>query len=126
MGSEQQPFDLSLLEQMSDKSFIKQVIDIYLQDASIDMVELKKAFTTGDLETVYKKAHKVKSSTGMLKANTLYNLLIEIEKTAKAGLDNNQLTGLIEQAGHSFNVLQAALLLHLQEIKLVAWSACWR
>ena len=120
MGSEQQPFDLSLLEQMSDKSFIKQLIDIYLHDASIDMVELKKAFTTGDLETVHKKAHKVKSSTGMLKANTLYNLLIEIEKTAKAGLDNSQLTGLIEQAGHSFNVLQAALLLHLQEIKLVA------
>ena len=120
MGSEQQPFDLSLLEQMSDKSFIKQVIDIYLQDASIDIVEMKKAFTNGDLETVYNKAHKVKSSTGMLKANTLYNLLIEIEKTAKAGQDNRQLAGLIEQAILSFNLLQTALLLHLQEIKLVA------
>ena len=120
MDAEQQLFDLSLLEQMSDKSFIKQVIDIYLQDASIDMLEIKKAFITGDQETVHKKAHKVKSSTGMLKANALYNLLTDIEKTAKTGLDNSQLSGLIEQSILSFNLLQAALLLHLQELQPVA------
>lgn len=120
MTAEQQLFDLSLLEQMSDKNFVIQVIDIYLQDSKTDMTEMKNAFTTGDLETVYKKAHKVKSSTGMLKADNLFNLLGRIEQIAKTGTNDRQLTESVEHAVCEFNRLQSALQLHLQDIQQVA------
>lgn len=115
--TEERLFDLSYLEQMDDKNFIIQILDIFLIDTPADLLVLEDAFKAGDLDTVCKTAHKLKSSTGMLQANSLFDMLGNIEKLAKTGIASNQLTELVQSSRVEFNQLKNGLELHLQEIK---------
>ncbi len=116
--TEERLFDLSYLEQMDDKNFIIQIIEIFLLDTPADLLVLEDAFKAGDLDTVYKTAHKLKSSTGMLQANSLFGMLGNIEKLAKTGIAGNQLTELVQSSRVEFDQLKNGLELHLQEIKV--------
>ncbi|MES2893850.1 MAG: Hpt domain-containing protein [Bacteroidota bacterium] len=109
-------FDLSFLEQMDDQAFIIQVINLYLQDTASDLETMRNDFSAGDLDSVYKTAHKLKSSTGMLQANGLFGILEKTEKTAKAGSLTGELTGLMESGRAEFEVLKLALEAHLQQL----------
>ena len=106
---EQKMFDLSFLEQMDDKNFIVQVIVLYIHDTHLDLQEMNLAFQSGNYDAVYKTAHKLKSSTGMLQANSLYNILEKTEKVAKEGLEIGVLAGLIKDAQDEFTQLRYEL-----------------
>ena len=111
-------FDLSFLEQMDDQAFIIQVITLYLQDTQSDLDTMQQDFSSGNLESVYKTAHKLKSSTGMLQANTLFAILEKTEKSAKAGSLTSELSGLMESGRTEFAVLKLALEAHLQQLEV--------
>ena len=111
-------FDLSFLEQMDDQAFIIQVITLYLQDTQTDLESMQQDFTRGNLEAVYKTAHKLKSSTGMLQANTLFAILEQTEKTAKAGSPTGELSNLMEAGRSEFARLKLALEAHLQQLEV--------
>ncbi len=110
-------FDLSFLEQMDDKDFLISVLDLYLADTGKDMEEMSKAFDAGNLEVVYKTAHKLKSSTGMLQANTLFTILESTERIAKGGTKTSELTELLKSGLVEFKQLEIALELHLNQLK---------
>lgn len=116
MISEKKRFDLTFLEEMEDKNFLVEVIVLYLKDTDNDLSQMKASFDENDFEAIYKGAHKLKSSTGMLQANTLYAVLENIEKLARSQEDNNQLVKLVEMAKSEFHELKASLELYLQEI----------
>lgn len=116
MITEQKLFDLSFLEQMDDNNFTIEVIVLYIKDTHIDLEIMKQSFDEGDQESVYKTAHKLKSSTGMLQANTLFSILEKIEITAKSGEGISRLDQLVQEARYEFDQLKAALELHLKEI----------
>lgn len=116
----EQLFNLGFLEQMDDKNFIIQVIILYLQDTDKDLAEMKGAFEAGNLEVVYKTAHKLKSSTGMLQANKLYAVLEQTESIAKQAEATPQLTELVTTARMEFCDLKSALELHLKELQNAA------
>ena len=110
-------FDLSFLEQMDDQAFIIQVITLYLQDTQADLTTMENDFGGGNLDAVYKTAHKLKSSTGMLQANALFAILELTEKTAKAGTPSSELDSLIQSARTQFEILKLALETHLQQLE---------
>ena len=116
MITENKLFDLSYLEQMDDKGFIIQLLNIYISDTRNDLVEMKAAFDTASFDTVCKIAHKLKSSTGMLQANNLFGIFEKIEKIAKSGGDTSPLAELVPKAQQEFELLKSALELHLQSI----------
>ncbi len=115
--TEERLFDLSFLEQMDDRNFIIQIIDIFLIDTPADLAVMESAFRRNDLDTVSKTAHKLKSSAGMLQANTFYEILGTIEKSAKTVTSTSGLTELIQSCGIEFKQLKNGLELHLREIK---------
>lgn len=115
--TEERLFDLALLEQMDDENFIIQIIEIFLLDTPADLAIMEHAFKDGDLDTVCKTAHKLKSSTGMLQANSLFGMLGNIEKLSKTGITSSQLTELVQSSSVEFNQLKNALKLHLHDIK---------
>lgn len=115
--TEERLFDLSLLEQMDDKNFIIQIIEMFLLDTPGDLLVMEDSFKAGDLNSVYKTAHKLKSSTGMLQANSLFGMLGNIEQLAKTGVMTSQLSELVQSSRVEFNQLKTGLELHLQEIK---------
>src|SRR5665647_2147926 len=109
MITEQKLFDLSFLEEMDDKNFTVEIIVLYLQDTHNDLRELKRAFDAGDLDTVHKTAHKLKSSTGLLQANKLFTILEKTEIIAKAGGKTSQLAELVQTAQYEFDQLKTGL-----------------
>ncbi len=114
--AERQLYDLCFLEQMDDKNFIVQIIVLFLHDTHNDLGDMKRAFDANDCDTVYRTAHKLKSSTGMLQANALFTILEKIEKIAKARRETSQLDELLQTAQYEFDQLKTALELHLREI----------
>jgi len=116
-SAETKLFDLSFLEQMDDQAFIIQVVTLYLQDTQADLATMENDFGAGDLDAVYKIAHKLKSSTGMLQANSLFLLLEKTEKTAKAGILTSELSSMLQSVRSEFGILKLALETHLQQFE---------
>ena len=116
MIAEPKIFDLSFLEEMDDKNFLKQVIGLYLEDTPQDLTEMKEALLIPEPDTIAKKAHKLKSSTGMLQANKLFDILEETENLAKEGQVTTELNELMAQAQNEFDALKKALETHLETL----------
>ena len=115
-------FDLCLLEEMDDNEYMSDVLDIFLKNTPTELDELNRACNANKYETVYKMAHKLKSSTGLLKANNLLNVLIKIEDTAKAE-KNDGLAKLADIANEEYKKIETPLREHLKNIQAVAGIA---
>ncbi|MEO6719502.1 MAG: Hpt domain-containing protein [Ferruginibacter sp.] len=116
MIAEQKMFDLSFLEEMDDRNFLIQVIELYLEDTPKDLAEMTQALDIPDASTIARSAHKLKSSTGMLQATKLYTILEQTETIAKSGAVSPQLVDLVNKVNEEFEVLKTALRLHLQTL----------
>lgn len=113
-------FDLTFLEQMDDNGFIIQIIELYLHDTAKDLDDVKIALSAGDIDTVYKTAHKLKSSTGMLQANKLFETLEKTEQLAKSGGAASQVSSYIASAVEQFEQLKIQLESHLKVLQSAA------
>ena len=102
-------FDLSFLEEMDDKSFVAEVVNLYIRDTATDLQEMNVALRSRNLDMVAQMAHKLKSSTGMLQANTLYLILAQTEQDAKEGNPSGELARLVPLAQQAFDVLKTGL-----------------
>ena len=120
MIEEQKLFDLSFLEQMDDVNFLIEIITLYLNDSATDLAAMQQSLEAGDVDAVGKTAHKLKSSTGMLQANVLFNILQNIETTARASPETNQVAAMVQAAQHQFEKLVAPLQLHIKELQKAA------
>ncbi len=59
------------------------MIEIFLTMTPEELNEMKNQLNADEFENVYKTAHKLKSSTGLLRANKLFDVLVTIEEAAK-------------------------------------------
>ncbi len=120
ISSEEKLFDLTFLEQMDDNGFIIQIVDLYLQDTAKDLNEMNIALKAGQMDTIYKTAHKLKSSTGMLQAHTLFDTLEKTENLAKTGGDVNEVKMYVTAATEQFGKLKVQLESHLKVLQSAA------
>ena len=109
-------FDLSLLEEMDDNEYLSEILTIFLNNTPNELNELKRACISNKFDAVYKMAHKLKGSAGLLKANFLLNVLIKIEETAKAE-KNDGLVKLAELANEEYKKIEIPLKEHLRNIQ---------
>jgi HPt (histidine-containing phosphotransfer) domain-containing protein len=110
-------YDLSMLEEMDDNEYLLEILTIFLSEASSDLKELKQALQQGIVETVCKKAHKLKGGTGVIQAERLGMLLAEIETIGKKGVINDELINLVEKAAHEYKIIEKALQIYIAGIK---------
>ena len=102
-------YDLSILEEMDDKEYIVEIVSMFLRDTPGELKEIKAALTAGNTEVVYKKAHKLKSSAGILQAQHLINLLTDLERIAKTEKIDANLSILLENVQRQYKDLEQAL-----------------
>src|SRR5438445_13452780 len=100
------PYDLSMLEEMDDAEYLLEVLDLLLQETPKDLRELQEAFQAGKADIVYKKAHKLKSSSGVIQAENLTGLLENIEALGKEGIINDELKGLLSHAAEEYRSIE--------------------
>ncbi len=108
-------YDLCLLEEMDDNEYISEILTIFLNNTPAELQELQEAYVSKQFDTVYKLAHKLRSSTQLLKANHLENILIKIEENAKAE-NGVSLANLINQANEAYKKIETALQEHLKNV----------
>lgn len=81
-------YNLEMLYELGGREYVSQVVAIFLRDASKELCEMKDAVTKGDSGSICASAHKLKGSSGVIKANNFSILLEQIETTA--GMQNNK------------------------------------
>ena len=102
-------FDLSILEEMDDKEYIVEIVSMFLKDTPGELKEIKLALTAGNLETVSKKAHKLKSSAGILQAQYMIGLLADLERIAKTEKTEAGSLTVFENVQRQYKDLEQAL-----------------
>jgi CheY-like chemotaxis protein len=68
-----------------DEEFVKELFRLFLKECPQRLEEIEKAIEEKNLSAIAKIAHVLKSSSGNLGINRIYNLCSEIEKLAKKG-----------------------------------------
>ena len=109
-------FDPGMLEEMDDSEYLSEILGMYLTNTPVELKELQESVASDQYETVYKIAHKLKSSTGLLKATALFDVLVKIEETAKLK-NKNELIVLGSLVNTEFNKLENPLKEYLQLTK---------
>ncbi len=107
-------FDLSMLEEMDDSDYLSEILDIFLNNTPVELKQMQEELVQGRFDEVYKIAHKLKSSTGLLKANNLFDVLVKIEEAARLK-NSEELNGLAGIAINEFIKLESALKERLQK-----------
>jgi CheY-like chemotaxis protein len=110
-------YDLSLLEEMDDNEYIVEIVSIFLNETPKELAEMQKAAISGKIDIVYAKAHKLKSSTGLLQADTLLQILKHIEGISKSG-SGSDVIKLVESANEEYKKIEVALSKHLKNITI--------
>jgi PAS domain S-box-containing protein len=109
-------FDLSMLQEMDDHEYTAEILTIFLTTTPDEIYELKKACAATDFGYIYKIAHKIKGSAGLLQAERFVQVLEKLED-----LGRNQVTeGLIvlaERAGAEYRLLETPLKDHLKTVQ---------
>ncbi len=109
-------FDLSLLEEMEDSEYVAEILELFLNTTPVEINEIDTALEKDQFETVYRIAHKLKSSTGLLKATALFEVLVKIEEAAKLKTKTD-LAILCSRAKDEFDKIEAPLQEYLKEEK---------
>jgi HPt (histidine-containing phosphotransfer) domain-containing protein len=77
--------DMSVLEGLidDDPSIIKPIIELFLTNVPETIEKMNLYYKLEDWENLYKTAHYLKSSISVIKVDTLYESVLEIERKAK-------------------------------------------
>lgn len=111
-------YDLSLLQQMNDNDFVAEILILFLTNTPVKLDEMKNACALHHYDDVYKIAHKLKSGTGLLKADSLLDILLKIEEKIKLKV-YDELAKLVEIADEEFKKLELSMRQHLKIMQ--AW-----
>lgn len=68
-----------------DPNFLRELIDIYLEDSPKRLAEIEAALAQQDGPTLIRAAHTIKGSSGNFGATQLARLALEVESHGKAG-----------------------------------------
>ncbi len=101
-------FDLSLLQEMDDNGYIAEILTTYLDNTPRELKELQKLCSELQFDAIYKMAHKLKGSAGLLYAHGILRILSKIEEFAKAEIKEG-LHVLAQQAVDEFAKIEAPL-----------------
>ncbi len=83
-GVNQQLYDLSKLLSLSrnDKSFVQKMVQMFIEQTTLSIQQMKEAYANKDLDTIYNIAHKIKPSIDAMGIEVLREDIRDIEKTA--------------------------------------------
>lgn len=92
-------FDLTNIKNLSrgDQSFVKKMIEIFIEHTPTSIQEIKVAYKQDDFTTISKIAHRMKPSIDNMGIFSLKNPIRELESNAKMEvIDKNKIASLID------------------------------
>lgn len=91
--------DLTYLKEISggDDSFIREMLDLFLNTTAIEVNEFDHHLAVGDYEAIGQLAHKMKAPIQMLGGTELFDKLKAIEKSGKNGVSIEMIPNMINE-----------------------------
>ena len=78
-------YEKALAEYEGDRAFLTTILNGFLERAKTQMQTLRQALSSGDAETVREEAHAIKGGSGILRANALSGVALELETMGRSG-----------------------------------------
>ena len=106
-------FDLTNIKNLSrgDQSFVKKMIEIFIEHTPTSIQEIKVAYKQDDFTTISKIAHRMKPSIDNMGIFSLKNPIRELESNAKMEvIDKNKIASLID-------IIENTLIKVIKELK---------
>lgn len=108
--------DLTYLIELSDGDdvFIRDILETYLEENPKDIALLQEACQTQASTSLQKTAHKIKSSFKLLGLSDLYQLALQLEKSALDRLNDwkicqNEVAALVKGTEQSYQDIRTYL-----------------
>lgn len=102
-------YDLGYLDEMEDNEYSKEVLQMFLASAPDALKDIKTAISEKKWDEVYQKAHRLKSSAGLLKMQTLVEILTLMETNTREQKDLKDVPTLAEKALSFYRAVQPML-----------------
>jgi PAS domain S-box-containing protein len=106
---DKQPYNLDNISIKKKKDVIAHVLNIFLRDTPPLLQEIKNHILHEHWDETYQKAHKLKSSVGLLQMHDMLQTITLIEQYAKNRDQLDELPGLIDAAMEDYNLVQPML-----------------
>ncbi|RYF98328.1 MAG: Hpt domain-containing protein [Chitinophagaceae bacterium] len=99
-------YNLSLIYEMEDSEYFCEVLKLFLDTTPVILDEIKEGVLYENWDQVYKKAHKLKSSLGILQMNSMLARVAEIEQQAKEQAGTEQIPKTLKEVMEQFNLVR--------------------
>ncbi len=88
MTAERMPINLERINDATggDEEFLKELVEIFLDDAELRVQELASAISSGDLDEFGRTAHKLKGASANMGADGLFEMAKEMEHMDQSAL----------------------------------------
>ena len=110
-------YNLSFLAEMEDDGYTAEVLELFLSSAPETLLQIKEATFREQWNEVYRKAHSLKSSLGILQMNQLLHTVGQMETIAKNGTDTDNIEILLQSALQQYNLAKPMLEAELESTR---------
>ncbi|NCT93319.1 MAG: PAS domain S-box protein [Chitinophagaceae bacterium] len=108
--TQEQLFDLSLLEGLDDRDSLLDVLNLFLENTPLQVQELSGLAASQNWPALFQLAHKLKGALLMLQASRISELLGKIESEAKEGKNTAGIPADVEQVVRLFAIMEQQLI----------------
>jgi len=115
-AAEEKLYDLKMLEEMDDVDYLLEITSIFLTETPKEIKEMLLAAMANKASIVGGKAHKLKSSAGLVEAHKLTRILMQIEAEAKTDNSGTNLLKLAEAANEEYKKIEVSLKEYLKAL----------
>ena len=112
----EKPYQLSYLQELEDDDYMIEVLQIFLKSTPEALGAMKQQYLQENWDGVYKHAHKLKSSLGILQMTALAERITEIEILARERTYAERIPLLVKQAIDQYNLISPLLEAELNQI----------
>lgn len=102
-------YNLGYLEEMDDADYAAEVLELFLSLTPTALADIKEAMLQEEWTDVYKKAHSLKSSLGILQMTRMLDTITQIETKAKSETETDTIEKLLQHAVKQYELVRPAL-----------------
>ncbi len=109
-------YNLSLIYEMDDQEYVSEVLQLFLSTTPVLLTEMHEACLYENWEEVYRKAHKLKSSLGILQMNLMLGVITTIELQAKEQENIERIPDGLKKATELFELIRPMIEAELEKV----------
>ncbi|HUX84089.1 MAG TPA: response regulator, partial [Chitinophagaceae bacterium] len=103
------PFRLDYLTELGDNQQMLEILEIFLQMTPIALDEILKAAEGKLWDVVFQKAHRLKTSLGMIQLHSMVQRMDTVEDHARRRQNLEEIPGLLKECAFTYESVRGAL-----------------